>query len=190
MAVVRRLVIAVVAGLALLPAGPARAAGPAAGVVVRVAQFQPWDAARPPAAVTYDEGLVPAGGLVVVAALTGRGGTLVLLSVAGLVPHHQYGAHVHRSPCGETPAASGAHYQNVPDPVQPSVDPRYANPANEVWLDVSTDAGGAGRAIARVRWTARPGQANSVVLHAHGTSHEPGGAGTAGARVGCLTVPF
>jgi Cu-Zn family superoxide dismutase len=190
MSVVRRLLIAGVAGLVLVPAGPARAAGPAAGGVVRVAQFQPWDAARPPAAVTYDEGLVAAGGLVAVAAVTVRGGTLVLLAVAGLMPRHEYGAHIHRSPCGETPAASGAHYQNVPDPVQPSVDPRYANPANEVWLDVTTNARGAGTATARVRWTARPGQANSVVLHAHGTSHDPGGAGTAGARVGCLTIPF
>ena len=35
--------------------------------------------------------------------------------------------------------SAGPTFQNVVDPVQPSVDPAYANPENEIWLDFRTD---------------------------------------------------
>jgi Cu-Zn family superoxide dismutase len=157
--------------------------------VLRSGQFGGWSDDRPPTAVTYDPQLVPPEAKIVVAAVSGRRSTVVL-AVAGLLPNRTYGAHVHVRPCGATGAAAGPHYQNVMDPVQPSVDPAYANPSNEVWLDFTTGAHGHGRAVSQVGWGFRPGEANSVVIHEHATSTEPGMAGMAGVRVGCLTVPF
>ncbi len=161
----------------------------ASGAVLRVGRFAAWNDERPPTAVTYDAQLVPPGAKVLVAAVTGRRSTVVLV-VAGLLPDRTYGAHVHVRPCGATGAAAGPHYQNVVDPVQPSVDPAYANPANESWLDFTTGSHGHARAVSHVRWDFRAGQANSVVSHEQATRTEPGVAGMAGARVACVTVPF
>jgi Cu-Zn family superoxide dismutase len=157
--------------------------------VVRTGQFGTWNDDRPPTAVTYDQRLVPPGAQVAVAAVSGSRSTVVLF-VGGMLPNRTYGAHVHVRSCGATGLAAGPHYQNVPDPVQPSVDPAYANPHNEVWLDFTTGANGSAAAVSRVGWAFRPGGANSVVIHEHATSTAPGEAGMAGARVGCLTVPF
>ena len=70
-------------------------------------------------------------------------------------------------------------------------DPAFANPANEIWLDLTTDAAGNGRAKAVVDWQfpsgRRPG---SVIIHERHTSTGAGTAGVAGQRVACLTVPF
>jgi Cu-Zn family superoxide dismutase len=75
--------------------------------------------------------------------------------------------------------------------VQPSVDPTFANPQNEIWLDLTTDDTGAGSAESTVAWTfpaeRRP---KSVVLHADHTSSEPGEAGSAGDRIACISVDF
>ncbi|MGW6137151.1 hypothetical protein [Streptomyces sp. NPDC055140] len=101
--------------------------------------------------------------------------------VEGLAAGRAYGAHVHQGECGGDPAAGG-RYQHREDPVQPSMDPAYANPEKEVWLGFTTDAHGAGAATARQGGEFRPGEARSVVLHGI-----PGGAG---ARIACFTVPF
>lgn len=139
-------------------------------------------------AVTYDTTLVPAGARVAVESATGAGGTTVTLAVRGLGPSRGYGAHVHAQPCGADGEAAGPHFQHLVDPAQPSVDPAYANPQNEIWLDLTTDGEGAGSSTATVPWsferTRRPG---SVVLHESPTSTAPGGAG---ARVGCVAVEF
>ena len=69
--------------------------------------------------------------------------------------------------------------------------PTYANPSNEVWLDLETNAAGNGRAQTVVDWTFRPtadGAPRSVILHLNTTS--TGGtppAGNAGARLACVT---
>jgi Cu-Zn family superoxide dismutase len=189
--------VTLVAGSVLFPASaavaePARTDSrdaAASGVVLRAGQFDAWSDERPPTAVTYDAQLVPRGAKVLVAAVSGRRSTVVLV-VAGLLPNRTYGAHVHVRPCGATGAVAGPHYQNVVDPVQPSVDPEYANPANESWLDFTTGDRGHGRAVSRVGWEFRAGQANSVVIHERATRTEPGVAGTAGARVACVTVPL
>jgi len=138
-------------------------------------------------AYTYDPALVPAGTKVAVLSISGRDTTRTLLAVSGLLPNRTYGAHLHVNPCGQAPTAAGGHYQQVPDPVQPSVDADYANPRNEVWLDVTTNAAGAGVATARNPWRyrANPG---SLVLHAEPTNTHDGHAGTAGARVACVTL--
>lgn len=135
-------------------------------------------------AYTYDPDLVPPGATVSLGSVSIAGRTRTGLTVRGLKPGHVYGTHLHANPCGAEPAAAGPHYQQrvgAPD------DPDFANPRNEVWLDVRTSSRGAGVAFARNRWSYRtaPG---SVVLHARATSTDPDTPGMAGARVACVTV--
>ncbi|GGN18639.1 hypothetical protein GCM10011609_69630 [Lentzea pudingi] len=142
-------------------------------------------------AVTYDAAKVPANAKVtVLGAPTISGGTTVLLALEGLLPNRAYGAHVHVKKCGAAPADSGPHFQNVADPVQPSVDPAYANPRNEVWLDVHTDGNGFALAESTVDWQFTERRAQSVVLHDEHTHTGPGEAGTAGPRLACVNVAF
>ena len=142
-------------------------------------------------AITYDEKLVPAGARIAVQSRSGEGTTTVMLAVRGFEQNRGYGAHVHAQPCGELPDGAGPHFQYSVDPVRPSVDPTFANPQNEVWLDLTTDETGAGSAESTVTWTfpdhRRP---KSVVVHTDRTSSEPGEAGTAGGRVACISVDF
>lgn len=141
--------------------------------------------------VTYDPVLVPVGSRGAVSAESGEEGTTVTLAVRGLEPDHAYGAHAHSQPCGPTGDAAGPHFQHQADPVQPSVDPVYANPGNEIWLDLTTDASGAGTVTASVPWTFDADRrAGSVVIHAMPTATAPGEAGTAGPRAACISVDF
>ncbi|MEV0256582.1 superoxide dismutase family protein [Streptomyces sp. NPDC050732] len=145
-------------------------------------RFAPPTAFIPSPAVTYDQGLVPAASWIEVVQRGVGDGMTVTLRVRGMKPGHAYGVHVHRKPCGVEPEAAGGHYQHRVDPVQPSKDPAYLNPENEVWLDFTAGADGSGSASAVHGWGFRPGEAASVVLH-----HEPGGTGD---RAACFTVPF
>jgi Cu-Zn family superoxide dismutase len=146
-------------------------------------------AAEPGAAVTYDLGLVRVGSRAAVQSRSGEGSTTVRLAVRGLDPRRVYGAHLHTKPCGARPEDAGPHFQYTVDPVQPSVDPRFANPQNEIWLDLVTDETGAGSAETTVAWEfPADRRAGSVVVHAMPTSGEPGEAGTAGARAACISV--
>lgn len=142
-------------------------------------------------AVTYYPTLVPteaeAG---VLSASATMSGTVTKLAVEDLVPNRAYGAHVHTDPCGPTGAAAGPHYQNVPDPNQPSTDPAYANPRNEIWLDFTTDSEGSGSAVSEVDWTFKDPRPRSVVIHERHTSTGPGEAGEAGTRLACINVNF
>ncbi|WP_217178453.1 superoxide dismutase family protein [Streptomyces sp. AC495_CC817] len=153
--------------------------------------FAPADTADVAPAVTYNADLVPVAGRVQVKEELRRdGGTRVELRLRDLVANRVYGAHVHTKPCGKLPADAGPHYQDEADPKQPSVDPEYANPENEVWLDVRTNEDGSARSVAVVDWRFREGGARSVVLHEAATSTHEGHAGTAGARLACVNVPF
>ncbi len=123
---------------------------------------------------------------------TGDGRTITTLHVFGLAPNTEYGAHAHVNPCSPTSGlAAGPHFQHVVDPVQPSTNPAYANPANEIWLDLTTNGSGQGHAKSVVNWTfpadRRP---KSVIIHVEHTHTGPGDSGVAGARLACLTVPF
>ena len=142
--------------------------------------------------LTVHSAAVPAGATAQVKAVyDSSGDTVVTLHVRGLRPRTAYGAHAHVNPCGLDGAAAGPHFQNVVDPVTPSVDPAYANPVNEIWLDLTTDAAGNGVAHATVPWQFSPDRrARSVVLHEQHTSEAPGSAGTAGARLACVDVAF
>ena len=139
---------------------------------------------------SYNAALVPAGATARVQAIaTASDATVVVLKVRGLVPNRAYGAHVHVHACGATGSVAGPHYRNE-GTAAGATDPAYANPDNEIWLDLVTDSEGNGSAQSRVRWLIREGGAGSVVLHDHHTSTAEGSAGTAGPRLGCLSVPF
>lgn len=141
-------------------------------------------------AYTYNPTAAPPGAELTVTTPSIRNGTQVELTATGLQPDREYGAHAHVEPCGETGDAAGPHFQYKPDPVTPSVDPAYANPTNEIWLDFKTDAQGSGRAIAQVPFTFGDRVPGSVVIHEKVTASSPGEAGEAGDRLACLTVPF
>jgi superoxide dismutase, Cu-Zn family len=142
-------------------------------------------------AVTYNQELVPVGAKVNLSSERVNGHSKITVSVSGLQPNRDYGAHVHTKPCGATGDDAGPHFQEKADPVKPSVDPAYANPQNEVWLDFHTDAQGNGTATAEGNWSFDTRQdAQSFVIHESHTHSEPGKAGTAGARLACLTAEF
>ena len=84
--------------------------------------------------------------------------------------------------------ATGPHYQNVKAPETPTVNPRYANPNNEIWLDFTSDPGGDAQGVTTVKWAFRPNEAHSLVLHPNRTATHAGHAGTSGERVGCVGV--
>jgi Cu-Zn family superoxide dismutase len=143
-------------------------------------------------AVTYDPSLVPVGATATVTITQTAASMRVQLTVAGLRPNRGYGAHLHTSPCGPTGEAAGPHYQHQRDPAasasRPSVNPSYANPQNEVWLDFTTDGTGRASAAATHPWTFGTNP-RSLIIHAMTTKTAPGEAGTAGARAACLTLP-
>jgi Cu-Zn family superoxide dismutase len=68
--------------------------------------------------------------------------------------------------------------------VVPSSDSQYANPQNEIWLDVHTDANGSGTSRATVPFVFTDrGPGSIVVVDAQQTS-----LGNGGAPVACLTL--
>jgi superoxide dismutase, Cu-Zn family len=142
--------------------------------------------------VRYNASAVPEGARARVQAVyTSAGDSIVTLHVWGMRPSTEYGAHAHVNPCGATGAAAGPHFQNVLDPVVPSVDPAYANPVNEIWLDLTTDEEGNGVAQTKVPWQFSPTRrAGSVIIHMEHTHTGPTDSGVAGARLACLTVGF
>ena len=116
---------------------------------------------------------------------TASGKTVVTLHVFGATPNRNFGSHVHVSGCDVNKA--GGHYQNEVAPAGLAADPRWANPQNEVWLDVVTDAEGNASAQAVVNYHFRENGANAIILHDQHTNHSNG---TAGSKLGCLDVDF
>jgi Cu-Zn family superoxide dismutase len=157
---------------------------------VSVTLAKPTASGAQPPGLTYAPALAPVGAKVTVEDDTTDDGTEIKLTVSGLLPEHQYGAHVHTRPCGAKAADAGPHYQNLKDTVNPSVDPAFANATNEIWLDFTTDATGAADTTATVSWRFRTGEANATVIHATHTMTEAGKAGTAGDRLACVTTAF
>ncbi|MGX6606702.1 superoxide dismutase family protein [Micromonosporaceae bacterium Da 78-11] len=141
-------------------------------------------------AITYDPAVVPPGATATVTITKTAYGTVVRLTAGGLVPRRAYGAHLHTQPCTAVPDAAGPHYQHMHDPKTPSVDPSFANPTNEVWLDFTADSAGSAAAVSDQDWTLDPTQPpRSLIVHTARTNTASGVAGTAGARVACLTLP-
>jgi superoxide dismutase, Cu-Zn family len=144
-------------------------------------------------AFTYNPALAPEGAEISVYTDTDGGTTAVRLEVAGLLPGRGYAAHAHVNACGPTGDAAGPHFQNQVDPAaapgRPSTDPAFANPQNEIWLDLRTDGEGDGESTAEVPFVFADRAPASVVIHeAEVTATTPGQAGSAGARMACLTI--
>lgn len=145
-------------------------------------------------AVTYDPVIAPVGALLRVALNTSNKSTTATLDVSGLLPNRGYAVHLHDKPCGLTGAAAGPHFQHQIDPAAtpdtPSTDPEFANPRNEIWLDIRTDATGSGTSDTEVPFVFTDRVPASVVVHEQMvTATDPGKAGQAGDRVACFTLP-
>ncbi len=121
-----------------------------------------------------------------------EGGTIVTMNLRGFAASTAYGAHAHVNSCSPTSgAAAGPHYQYVKDPVTPSTNPEYANPANEIWLDFTTNEAGTGYSQSTVEWTfPADRRAKSVIIHLEPTHTGPHDSGTAGPRLACIDVRF
>jgi superoxide dismutase, Cu-Zn family len=176
---------AAVAAIGIIGATPGAASQTLIGIAAASAQTQAYSPDA--AAVTYNEAMVPSGAKIFTLNLQGTQGTSMVLAVRGLPPSRQFGGHIHTKPCGADPADAGGHYQNNPDPKQPSTDPAYANNRNEIWLDFATDAQGSALTTASVDWQPKDsGQSRSFVIHEHHTHND----GSAGARLACMNVAF
>jgi len=81
-----------------------------------------------------------------------RTGAVVILE--GLQPNQIYKGHLHSDICAN---GAGGHYQNDP---QGAVDDE-----NELWVEVHTDADGAGVDMAINNWEANVDDPRSIVLH-------------------------
>lgn len=150
--------------------------------------YQPYEEGAD--AVTYDS-RVPEGAKTAIGSIPmPDGSTKIVAKIKGLEPNSEYGAHVHTDPCGPSGDDAGPHFQQVPDPVQPSVDPAYANPENEVWLDFTTDDAGNAVATTQGNWDFEGRMANSFVIHEEHTHTHPGEAGEAGDRLACLNSQY
>jgi Cu-Zn family superoxide dismutase len=144
-------------------------------------------------AETYNPTLAPVGARLK-AALTPSGeSTNAEFTVSGLLPNRGYSVHADVNACGGFPNAEGPHYQNRIDPAAtaraPSTNPEYANPNNEIWLDLRTDAAGSGTSRTTVPFVFTDrGPGSIVVYEATQTDTGPGQAGKAGAPIACLTL--
>ncbi|MEU7146035.1 superoxide dismutase family protein [Nocardia sp. NPDC046473] len=176
-----------IAAALLIPPIPATACGP----IMSEGTFAPWQDGA--VAVTYDQALAPAGSHAKVVIDSDDDKTTATLTVTGLLPNRVYGSHAHLKSCGAKPADSGFHYQNVEDPNangKMSMDAKYANPHNELWLDFTTDEHGDATQVSTVEWTFRTSEPASIVVHEKKTDTTDGNAGMAGARVACLSIPL
>jgi Cu/Zn superoxide dismutase len=119
--------------------------------------------------------------------LRGLVGSLVELRVAGLDPAtagHTVGVHLHTGPCvAGDGAAAGPHYNHDRATGR---EPVEVSARTEVWLDLTVDEHGRGRASTLVPFQVPPVGAGvgSVVVHEHPTDH----AGMAGGRLACLPL--
>ncbi|WP_216215406.1 superoxide dismutase family protein [Amycolatopsis aidingensis] len=142
-------------------------------------------------AYTYNQQLAPAGAELTVDAEKLDQTTRVGLEVKGLLANRGYAVHVHTDPCGPQGADAGPHFQKNQSPDDAPHDPAYANPENEIWLDLRTGEQGEGETTAEVPFTFAERVPASVVVHANeSTATAQGEAGKAGDRIACLTVPF
>ncbi len=113
----------------------------------------------------------------------GGGKTRFVLNVTGLTPNMEFGSHLHKLACADTMA--GGHYQNVP-PTGDAGPATVASPTNEIWLDFTTNAAGAGTATTTVDWKPRTGEAKAIVIHVMRTAD----GGVAGSKLACVSMVF
>lgn len=148
-------------------------------------------------AETYNPALAPLGAHLTAALVPSGESTNAEFTVSGLQPNRGYAVAAHVNTCSGSPDGLGPRYQNRIDPavnqtavgVAPSTDPQYANPNNEIWLDVRTDASGSGTSRTTVPFVFTDrGPGSIVVGDAQQTATGPGEAGNGGTPVACLTL--
>ncbi|MGB9281609.1 MAG: superoxide dismutase [Pseudonocardiaceae bacterium] len=147
-------------------------------------------------AITYNPALAPVDAAVLASVIPsgyGYSRAMATVAVAGLLPNRSYAVDAHTNACGATGEDAGPYYQNRIDPAArssaSSTNPRYANPRNEIWLDVRTDAAGEGTSQATMPFGFTDRRPGSILLHeARTTATAPGQAGDAGAPIGCVTL--
>jgi Cu-Zn family superoxide dismutase len=147
-------------------------------------------------AVTYNPALVPEGASILASIMPAGHGyteTRANLSVAGLLPDKAYVLRAHTQACGATAEEAGPPYQDRIDPAATpqanSTNPEYANPRNEIWLDIRTDSDGSASSGASVPFTfTGRAPASIVVYDAQTTATAPGQAGQLGAPIACLNL--
>jgi Cu-Zn family superoxide dismutase len=155
--------------------------------------FTPPDPASK--SITYNPSLAPPDAAVL-ASVTPAGyspRTVATLVVAGLLPNRSYAAAAHTNACGPTGQGAGPYYQNRIDPAagpqSASTNPRYANPRNEIWLDIRTDPAGQGTSQTTVPFGFADRRPGSIELNeATATPTAPGQAGATGAPIACVTL--
>lgn len=94
------------------------------------------------------------------------GETTVSLNATGLEPKQAYVAHLHTQGCDQADPG-GPHFQFDPGGGE--------EPPNEIHLEFSADAAGAGKATATSKREVPPGEAGAVVLHEAGEEHMTAG---------------
>lgn len=144
-------------------------------------------------AITYDPSLAPIGAAMTATVIPTSEGSTAQLTVLGLLPNRGYAVYAYDRPCGETADAAGTRFQDHLDPAatsaSPSTNPKYANPDNEIWLDVRTDAAGAGTAATTIPFVLTDRVPRSFVVHdATQTPTGPDQVADIGARIACLTL--
>ncbi|GII92893.1 superoxide dismutase family protein [Sinosporangium siamense] len=140
-------------------------------------------------AVVYDPKLAPKGSNATVTVESVDSTTVSTLTVKKFKPMRTYGAHLHTKPCGAKPDDSGPHFQHDHSHTPGMPSEHLANPRNEVWLDFTTDGTGSATATARQDWSFPPDRLpGSLIIHERATTSQGPEAGTAGARIACLTL--
>ncbi len=149
-------------------------------------------------AYTYNPTSAPQGARLAVVMAPSDESTNAELTVSGLLPNRGYAVHGNVNACSPNPAAEGPLYQNRVDPAvnptsisgETSTNPEYANPRNEVWLDVHTDGAGSGTSRTAVPFVFTDRGPGSIVVD--DATDTPTALGQAakggGARAACLSL--
>ena len=148
----------------------------------------------PATAITYNPTLAPVGGHMTASLTPSGDSTIADFTVSGLAPNRGFSVIAHVNTCGGVPGGEGPRFQKHIDPAaspgKPSTNPEYANPTNEIWLDVHTDSTGAATSHATVPFVLTDRGPGSIVVHDQqqttATSSQP--AGQTSDRVACLTL--
>ncbi len=172
-------VVAAVAGLGVFAASPALAGVDrisSEGPLIRFAPVVPENATARVEAV-YDT----------------AGDSTVTLRVTGLRPSTAYGAHAHANSCGHEARGrrSGLPAGAEPGPGDARATGRTRTPGTRSGSTSPRTNRAKRPRRATIGWQFSPERrAGSVIIHAEHTTLGPRAAGTAGARLACLSVGF
>lgn len=144
-----------------------------------------------PSLTTYGTSVGPDARASVDVEYDAGGYTHVELVVSGLAPRTRYVGRARVGGCAPMASRLGPVFQMFPNPdPETPYDPLYRNPGNEVWLDVETDAHGAGSVRTTQKWQFHPlSRPGSVTIHDMLRMNRPTDP-MVGAALACLEVAF